>query len=92
MTDLRRSFEQRVGPLVVIAGGWPKAVPFLVIAGLLVAGLVVEGIVGAVLLLVLAALLGALVYLSWPALHSGPRLLRTAVVGVVVVRALSFLT
>jgi hypothetical protein len=91
VTTFRRSFEQRVGPLVVLTSRLPKALPFLVVAGLLVAGLLVQGVVGGVLLLVLAALLGSLLYLSWPALEQGPRLLRTAVVGIVVVRAVSFL-
>ena len=84
MTVSRRSFEQRVGRL-------PKVVPFLVVAGLLVGGLLAKGAVGAVLLLVLAALLGTLLALAWPALHPGPRALRVAVVLVVVVRALSFI-
>jgi len=44
-----------------------------------------------VLLLLLAALLGTLLYLSWPALQPAPRTLRTAVVAIVVVRAVSFL-
>ena len=91
MTTFRRSFEQRVGPLVVLVSRLPKAVPFLLVAGLLVAGLLVQGVVGGLLLLVLGGLLGALLYLSWPALEQGPRLLRTAVVGIVVVRAVSFL-
>ena len=91
MTTFRKSFERRVGPLVVLAGNLPKAVPFLVVGALLVAGLLVQGVVGAVLLLVLAALLGALLVLSWPALQPNARLLRAAVVGVVVVRAVSFL-
>ena len=87
----RRSFEQRIGPLVVMLARTPKAVPFLLVAGLLVGGLLAQGVVGAVLLLILAGGLGALLYLSWPALHEGPRLIRTAVVAIVGVRALSFL-
>jgi hypothetical protein len=77
--------------VLVLVGNLPKAVPFLVVAGLLVAGLLVQGLVGGVLLLVLTALLGSLLYLSWPALEPAPRLLRTAVVAVVAVRAASFL-
>jgi hypothetical protein len=76
---------------VVLAGRLPQAVPFLVVAGLLVAGLLVEGVVGGLLLLVLAILLGSLLLLSWPALEAGPRLLRLAVVVLVAVRAVSFL-
>lgn len=76
---------------MVLVGNLPRAVPFLLVAGLLVAGLLVQGVVGGVLLLVLTALLGSLLYLSWPALDPGARLLRTAVVAIVAVRAASFL-
>ncbi|MDP9183977.1 MAG: hypothetical protein M3P04_14540 [Actinomycetota bacterium] len=75
----------------MLVGKLPKAVPFLVVAALLVGGLLTQGFVGAVLLLVLAALLGTLLALAWPALHPGPRALRLVVVLVVVVRAVSFL-
>jgi hypothetical protein len=77
--------------VVVLAGRLPKAVPFLVVAALLVAGLLIEGAAGGVVLLVLVVLLGSLLYLSWPALEPGPRMLRLAVVLLVAVRALAFL-
>lgn len=80
-----------MGPAVVVASRLPRAVPFLVVAGLLIGGLLAQGAVGGVLLLVLAALLGALLLLSWPGLQPGPRLLRLAVVVLVVVRAAIFL-
>ena len=80
-----------MGPLVVLLGRMPRAIPFLVVAGLLVGGLLAQGVVGCVLLLLLGALLGSLLVLAWPALQPGPRLLRLAVVAVVVVRGLSFL-
>lgn len=91
MTVTRRSFEQRMGPLVVLLSGLPKAVPFLLVAALLVSGLLVQGLVGGLLLLALALLLGTLLALSWPVLQPAPRLLRLAVVVVVAVRAVSFL-
>ena len=91
MAITRRSFERRIGPLVVLLSGLPRAVPFLVVAVLLVVGLLVQGVVGGVLLLVLAALLATLVALSWPLLQPGPRLLRVAVVALVAVRGLTFL-
>ena len=74
-----------------MVGNLPRAVPFLAVGGVLVAGLLVQGVVGAVLLLVLAAGLGSLLLLSWPALQPQSRGLRAIVVGAVVVRALSFL-
>lgn len=91
MAVTRRSFEQRMGPAVVVLSRLPRAVPFLVVAVLLVGGLLAQGVVGGVLLLVLAALLGTLLALSWPALHPGPRALRVAVVAAVAVRGVSFL-
>lgn len=91
MTPSRRTLEQRLGPLVVLLAGLPRAVPFLVVAALLVAGLLLQGVVGGVLLLVLAAFLGLLLALAWPVLQPRPRVLRLAVVAIVVVRALSFL-
>jgi hypothetical protein len=92
VTSWRRSFEQRLGPAVVVASRLPRAMPFLVVCALLVGGLVAQGLVGAVLLLLLAALLGVLLLLSWPGLQPGPRVLRLAVVGVVAARAVSFLS
>lgn len=89
MTDARRAIERRLGPFVVLAGRLPRAVPFLVVVGLLVGGLLAGGWIGAVLLLVLAAVLAVLLALAWPALQSAPRLLRLAVIAVVVVRAVA---
>jgi hypothetical protein len=91
VTGIRRSFEQRIGPLVVLAAGMPKAVPFLLVGLLLVGGLLAQGVLGGVLLLLLAALLGTLLALAWPALHPQPRALRLVVVLVVAVRGVSFL-
>ena len=89
MADARRAIERRLGPFVVLAGRLPKAVPFVVVVALLVGGLLAGGAIGAVLLLVLAAILALLLVLGWPALQPAPRLLRLAVVAVVVVRAVA---
>jgi hypothetical protein len=89
--SFRRDFERRIGPFVALVGQLPRWVPFLVVAGLLVAGLLAQGVAGAVVLLVLAVLLGTLLALSWPALLPQARLLRLAVVALLVVRAGSFL-
>lgn len=89
--SFRRNFERRIGPLVALVGQLPRWVPFLVVAGLLVGGLLAQGVVGAVLLLALGLLLTSLLVLSWPALQPAARLLRVAVVALVVVRAGSFL-
>lgn len=91
MTPTRRSLEQRLGPLVVLLSRMPRAVPFLAVAALLITALLMEGVVGGLLLLLLAAFLATLLALAWPALHPRPRVLRLAVVAIIVVRALSFL-
>ncbi len=57
----------------------PRAVPFLVVLGLLVAGIYAGGAVGAVLLAVVALLIAWLLYLGWPRLTTSERLARTAV-------------
>jgi hypothetical protein len=57
----------------------PRAVPFLVLLGLLVAGVVVSGPVGAVLIGLVALVVAWLLVLAWPALSGVERLGRFAV-------------
>jgi hypothetical protein len=83
--------EKRVGPLLVLVGRMPRAVPFVVVIALLLAGLALGGAAGALLLLLLAGGLGVLLLLSWPALLPGPRALRVAVLALLVARAATFL-
>lgn len=89
--SFRRTVELQAGPLLVLLGRLPKVVPFLAVLALLLLGLAVQGVVGALALLVLAVLLGLLLFLAWPALAPPARVLRGAVVGLVVVRAVLFL-
>ena len=91
MSTLRRRIELKAGPLVILLARLPRAVPFLIIAGLLIAGLVFQGIAGALLLSLLALLLVTLLVLSWPALLPPARFLRLLVVALVAVRACLFL-
>lgn len=91
MTSLRRRVELKAGPLVVLLHRLPRAVPFLLVAALLLAGLGLKGVVGAVLLLVLAALLGLLLLLSWPVLQPSARVIRLATVALVVGAAANYL-
>ncbi len=88
----RRAVELRLGPVVVLLSRLPRAAPFLFVLALLLGGLAAHGPLGAVLLLVLAALLGLLLFLAWPALDAASRAIRSAVVALVVVRAVLFLT
>jgi hypothetical protein len=87
----RRTIELALGPLVVLLAQLPRAVPFLVVGGLLIGGLVAQGVLGAVLLGVLALLMAILLFLAWPALPSQARVLRLAVLLLVLVRAVSVL-
>jgi len=91
VTSFRRRVELKAGPLVVLLHRMPRVVPFLLVAALLLAGLGLKGVAGGVLLLVLAALLGLLLVLSWPALQPPARLLRVATVALVVGAALNYL-
>lgn len=61
----------------------PRWVPFLLVLGLLLAGLAIHGAIGIAALLVLAALLGWLLYLSWPVLDRTRRIVRLGVLGAV---------
>jgi hypothetical protein len=92
VTRFRRQVELKAGPLVILLARLPRAVPFLVVAGLLIGGLLAQGLVGAVLLLLLALLLGSLLFLSWPALQPPPRVLRSLVLAILVFRAATFLS
>ena len=91
MTTPRRQLEVKLGPVIVLLARLPKIVPFLVVLGLLLGGLLLQGIAGAALLLVLAALLGVLLYLAWPVLPRQSRVVRIGVVAVFVIRAVGFL-
>lgn len=92
MTTPRRRFELQIGPLVVLLARLPRIVPFLIVFGLLIGGLLLEGLAGALVLLVLSALLAALLFLAWPALPGQARVVRTLVLGALLVRALTFLS
>lgn len=91
MSSLRRRVELKAGPVVVLLGQAPRALVFGAVLVLLVGGLLAGGVLGAVLLLVLAVLAAVLLALSWPALQPGARVVRAAVLVLLLVRALAFL-
>lgn len=83
-TPLRRAVEQRsVAPLAWLATR-PRWLPFLLVLALLVGGLFAPPALGAVLLVVLAVLLGWLSFLSWPRLQPGAKVARLAVLALLV--------
>lgn len=85
--SFRRNLELRLGPVVVLLARLPKIVPFALVLALVVAGLIIQGVLGALLLLLVAALLAGLLFLAWPALLPQARGIRLLVVALIVVRA-----
>ncbi len=65
-------------PVLTRLSRLPKAVPFLLMLGLLVAGILVPGW-GWVLMAVGAFVLAWILFLTWPVLSSSERLMRLAV-------------
>ena len=84
MSSFRRSVERKAGPVIVLLARAPRWVPFAVVLGLVVGGLLLTGPVGAVLLVLLLALLGLQLFFAWPVLLPPQRLLRAAVLGLLV--------
>jgi hypothetical protein len=76
---LRQTIESASLPFLQRLGAVPRAVPFLLVLGLMVAGILVPGWGWLFLLPVLVFLVWTL-YLGWPALDGGARLGRVAVV------------
>jgi hypothetical protein len=76
---LRRSVERASLPLITRLSHLPKAVPFLILLALLVAGVFISGPVGFVLMMLGAAFVGWVLYLSWPGLSQSERIMRFAV-------------
>lgn len=88
MPTLRESIESASYPLVRRLSEWPKWAPFLLILGLMVAGVLIPS-VGWVLIAVVAVFLAWLLYLGWPRLSAVDRLMRIAVIALVVVAAIT---
>jgi hypothetical protein len=79
-SEARRSAEQRSAAPLLYLRQLPAWVPAVVLAALLVAGLAVRGWAGAALLIVVAAFLSWLAFLSWPRLPARGRLGRVAAI------------
>lgn len=87
--SLRSAVERRSLPALTWLTRRPSWLLPLASVLLLLGGLLVPPAAGVPLLLVLAALLGWLTYLSWPKVAGGGRLMRVAVVAGLVALALS---
>lgn len=85
---LRGKVERASAPALVRLSTLPTFVLPVLSVVLLVAGLAAAPLIGVPVLLLLIAVIVWLSYLSWPAVHGVQRLLRVAVVGLLVVALL----
>jgi len=87
--SFRRALEKRSGPVLVLLSGMPRAIVPIVSVLLLIGGLALPVPIGVACLAVLAAFVGWLTYLSWPAIVGAARAVRVATVGLLVVALVS---
>ena len=90
-STLRPSIERASLPLVTKLTGLPRAVPFLLLLALLVAGVMIAGPVGFILMALGAVFVAWILYLSWPRLTSSERIMRSAVLLLAAVMAITLL-
>lgn len=88
MSSLRESVESASFPILKRLAAWPRWAPFLLILALMVGGVLVPT-VGWVLIAFVAVLLTWLLYLGWPSMTTADRLMRFAVIAIVVVAAVT---
>src|SRR4051812_36353192 len=84
---LRAAVEKRSAPVLVLLSRQHRAVVPLLSALLLLGGLALPAPIGLVCLLALAAFVGWLTYLSWPAIVGPARAIRVAVLPLALVAA-----
>jgi len=78
--SIRKRIENASAPLLLRLHAMPRfVVPVMLVAALLV-GFITTGVISVVAILFVALFVTWLLYLSWPLLDSGPRVLRAAVV------------
>ena len=85
--SLRRSLELKAGPALVVLARAPRWVPFVVVLGCVVGGLLLHGVASAVLLGIVLLLLALQLFFAWPVLLPPQRLLRVAVLALLVLAA-----
>ena len=78
-SPLRHAIESRSATALLFMRSLPKALPPLVVVGLLAGGVLLRGPAGAACFGVVMGLFGWLLFLSWPALGAQARLVRLAV-------------
>jgi mannose/fructose/N-acetylgalactosamine-specific phosphotransferase system component IIC len=82
VSSLRTSVEAASLPALTRLSRLPRLVPFLVVLGLMVAGVLIPGW-GFVLTVLVVLLLLWLLYLGWPRLSTPERMMRLAVLAIV---------
>ena len=88
-SPFRQAVERRSALVLVFLRGLPRAVPGLMVVGLLVAALLAPPVASAIALIVVALLLVWLTFLSWPAVPPQGRAVRLVVVAIVVAYAIA---
>ena len=83
MPTLRESFERASLPALTFLSSLPRVVPFLAIMALTLAGVLLPGW-GWMLIALVSLILTWILVLAWPRLSSAERLMRLAVVALMV--------
>lgn len=86
-SPFRTAVERRSALVLVFLSRLPKALPALLMLGLLALGLLLPGLGGAAFLVAAALFLAWVAYLAWPALPPPGRYVRLTVIGVVLAAA-----
>jgi hypothetical protein len=86
---LRKRVEVLSAPTLIRLHSLPRVVMPVFILLLMFVGLVKDNAIGGIALLIVSALVGWLLYLSWPLLEGRARILRALAVLIVVAAALS---
>jgi hypothetical protein len=86
-SPLRTKVERRSAAVILFLRGLPRWLPGVGVLCLLGGGLLLPGLAGAALMMVVAAILLWLVYLSWPAVPAFGRLVRLLVVALLAAAA-----
>ena len=84
----RATVTDRTAVYAAYLGGLPLWLPLVVVAALMAAGLLVGGVTGAVLLVAVAGLAGWLAVLGWDGTPPGGRVMRLAVIVVLLAIAI----
>lgn len=87
--SVRRAVEKRSAPLLVRLTAQPKLLVPVVSLLLLIGGLALPVVPGLICLALLAAFIGWLTYLSWPAIVGVARIVRIVTLGLIVAAAVS---